>query len=168
MQAVDPNKDQSYFLFPITSEALSKTLFPLGGMTKPEVRAHGERLGLVTAKKKESQDVCFIPDGNYANFLTGHNKDSLPDGSGEIVTREGMLLVVTMVLEVYHWAKTWIGCGYGETLCYHIPQNKRLLLETTNTSKVMHLLVRVNWFREPKREADGRIRHRGTLWDVIL
>ena len=58
-------------------------------MTKPEVRAHGERLGLVTAKKKESQDVCFIPDGNYANFLTGHNKDTLPDGSGEIVTREG-------------------------------------------------------------------------------
>ena len=59
MQAVDPNKDQSYFLFPITSEALSKTLFPLGGMTKPEVRAHGERLGLVTQRKRITRCLFY-------------------------------------------------------------------------------------------------------------
>ncbi len=174
MQAVDPNKDQSYFLFPITSEALSKTLFPLGGMTKPEVRAHGERLGLVTAKKKESQDVCFIPDGKYANFLTGHNKNSLPDGSGEIVTMEGDV--------VGHHNGFWkytigqrrgLGVSVGKPI-YVIdidPRTKKVVIGDNKFLQSYALeAVRVNWFREPKERESltARIRHRGTLIPCTL
>ena len=62
MCAVDTDKDQSYFLFPVTRSALCQSLFPLGGLTKPEVRAHAARMGLLVANKAESQEVCFIPD----------------------------------------------------------------------------------------------------------
>ncbi|MGE3954958.1 MAG: tRNA 2-thiouridine(34) synthase MnmA [Parachlamydiales bacterium] len=69
LKGVDRNKDQSYFLFSMTQEQLSKTLFPLGGYTKPYIRELAEKHHLVTARKPESQDICFIPDGNYAAFI---------------------------------------------------------------------------------------------------
>jgi len=88
--AVDPAKDQSYFLFPMTPEALSATAFPLGGLSKPEVRAEAARLGLVTAAKPESQDVCFLPDGDRAGFVARQRPDL--DGSGDIVLEDGRVL----------------------------------------------------------------------------
>ena len=80
-KAADPLKDQSYFLWPIKKQDLPFIMFPLGNMTKVEVREHAERFGLITAKKKDSQDVCFIPDGDYRNFL------SLPIKQGEYLFR---------------------------------------------------------------------------------
>lgn len=69
LRAVNRAKDQSYFLFELTQEQLSYALFPLGEMTKQEVRAIAEAAGLPTAQKPESQEICFIPDGNYARFI---------------------------------------------------------------------------------------------------
>ncbi len=69
LRGLNPAKDQSYFLFELTQEQLSYALFPLGAMTKPEVRAMAEAAGLPTAQKPESQEICFIPDGNYARFI---------------------------------------------------------------------------------------------------
>ena len=92
MKAVDHKKDQSYFLFPITKKALSQTLFPLGGMTKPEVRAHAHRLGLITAKKKESQDVCFIPKGDYTEFIESQVPTQERAQTGEFVTEDGKVV----------------------------------------------------------------------------
>lgn len=69
-KAMDPAKDQSYVLYVLTQPTLAKTLFPLGGMTKQEVRQMAEEHSLVTARKSESQDICFVPDGDYAGFLT--------------------------------------------------------------------------------------------------
>ena len=88
--AVDRNKDQSYFLFPITPKALARTMFPLGGMSKPEVRAHAERLGLATASKPESQDVCFLPDDDHTRFVAERYPDL--DASGDIVDESGRVL----------------------------------------------------------------------------
>jgi len=68
-QAVDKNKDQTYFLYRITEEALSKTLFPLGDMTKPEVRARAKELGLITAEKKDSVGICFVGEIGIKEFL---------------------------------------------------------------------------------------------------
>jgi tRNA-specific 2-thiouridylase len=65
----DPLKDQSYFLYSMTQERLQRTLFPLGDLTKPEVRAHADRLGLATASKKESMEICFVPGNDYAAFI---------------------------------------------------------------------------------------------------
>ena len=76
----DASKDQSYFLYDLTQEQLSRTLFPLGAMTKSEVRAIALEQGLVTAKKRESQDICFVPGGNYASFIRGYTGHEYPQG----------------------------------------------------------------------------------------
>jgi tRNA-specific 2-thiouridylase len=65
----DTSKDQTYVLAMLTQEQLSRTLFPLGSLTKPEVRAYAEEHGLINAKKPDSQDICFVPDGDYASFI---------------------------------------------------------------------------------------------------
>jgi len=72
LKGIDSKKDQSYFLYALNQERMAKILFPLGGMTKSEVRAHAERFGLVTAQKKESMEICFIPNNDYAKFIEKH------------------------------------------------------------------------------------------------
>jgi len=69
LRAIDSSKDQSYFLFTLGQTELSRTLFPLGDMTKTEVRARARALGLANADKPESQEICFVPDGDYARFV---------------------------------------------------------------------------------------------------
>jgi tRNA-specific 2-thiouridylase len=69
LRAADATKDQSYFLFTLGQLELSRTLFPLGTMTKAEVRARARELGLANAEKPESQEICFVPDGDYARFV---------------------------------------------------------------------------------------------------
>jgi tRNA-specific 2-thiouridylase len=68
-RGVDRQKDQSYFLFELTQEQLQATLFPLGRLSKEQVRQHAIRLGLRVAEKPESQEICFIPDGDYRRFI---------------------------------------------------------------------------------------------------
>jgi tRNA-uridine 2-sulfurtransferase len=88
----DRSKDQTYFLFGLTQEQLSRTLFPLGGMTKPEVRELARKHGLALAEKPDSQEICFVPGGDYKNFIDAYlaeQGDSLPDTSGELVTTDG-------------------------------------------------------------------------------
>lgn len=90
LEAVDRDKDQSYFLFPMTKAALAATVFPLGELTKAEVRGHARRLGLLTAEKPESQETCFIPDDDHAAFV--QRAHPALDGAGEIVHEDGRLL----------------------------------------------------------------------------
>ncbi|MCB9759319.1 MAG: tRNA 2-thiouridine(34) synthase MnmA [Alphaproteobacteria bacterium] len=90
VQAADAEKDQTYFLFPVTLAALERTLFPLGGLTKAEVRAHARRLGFVTADKPESQEICFIPDQDHAGFIA-RARPAL-DGAGDIVDPRGAVV----------------------------------------------------------------------------
>ena len=66
----DRSKDQTYFLFGLTQEQLSRTLFPLGGMTKPEVRELARQHGLALAEKPDSQEICFVPGGDYKSSST--------------------------------------------------------------------------------------------------
>lgn len=75
-KGIDSQKDQSYFLYSLTQERLSKILFPLGHMTKSEVRMLAEKYGLVNSKKKESMEICFIPNHDYAKFITNQGKES--------------------------------------------------------------------------------------------
>ncbi len=79
-KAIDEGKDQTYVLYGLSQETLSRTLFPLGGMTKAEVRAIAEENGFINARKKDSQDICFIKDGNYRNFLLHHTGKPLIEG----------------------------------------------------------------------------------------
>ncbi len=89
---VDRAKDQTYFLFGLTQDQLSRTLFPLGHMTKPEVRELARHYGLASAEKPDSQEICFVPNGDYKAFIDAYLEEqgeSLPDTSGELVTTSG-------------------------------------------------------------------------------
>jgi tRNA-specific 2-thiouridylase len=86
-------KDQSYFLWELTQDQLSRSLFPLGEMVKAEVRAAAREAGLDIADKAESQEICFVPDGNYAGFieryLDAEDQSQRLPGAGEIVNDKG-------------------------------------------------------------------------------
>ncbi len=80
-RAVDAVKDQSYFLYTLTQEQLAHTLFPLGELTKEEARHIAEEQGLINAKKRDSQDICFVPDGDYVAFLERWQKKNYSPGN---------------------------------------------------------------------------------------
>lgn len=111
-KGVDARKDQSYFLFELTQDQLARALFPLGGMTKPEVRAIAHKYSLPVAEKGESQEICFVPDGDYARFIENYLRESESQtmaapvqklyslsvrkrqqpGEGDIVLRDGRVI----------------------------------------------------------------------------
>lgn len=80
-KAVDEGKDQSYFLAGLNQQQLSRIRFPLGGFTKGEIRKIAERQGLLTAKKKDSQDICFVPDGDFMGFICRYTGKAYPEGT---------------------------------------------------------------------------------------
>jgi tRNA-specific 2-thiouridylase len=83
----DPDKDQSYFLFGLSPEQLRRAVFPVGDLDKRAVRARARALSLPTADKPESQEICFVPDGDYARFV--ERNTAFEDRSGPVVDREG-------------------------------------------------------------------------------
>src|ERR1700688_2061062 len=88
----DSSKDQTYFLFGLTQEQLSRTIFPLGEMTRPEVRELARQHGLALAEKPDSQEICFVPGGDYKKFLEAYlveRGDSLPETAGKLVSTDG-------------------------------------------------------------------------------
>ena len=92
---VDASKDQTYFLFGLTQEQLSRTLFPLGSYRKPEVRALAAQHGLAVAIKPDSQEICFIPGGDYKKFISAYlheQGEEIPDTAGELVSTSGEVI----------------------------------------------------------------------------
>lgn len=167
MTAVDTNKDQTYFLFPMRPVALKRTLFPLGDMTKAEVRAHAERFGLVTASKPESQEICFIPDHDHARFV----RDQRPEheGAGDFVDREGNVLG-----QHDGYFKYTVGQRRGLGIALGAPayvlrieaDTRRVVLGSDADLRHGGLVAsRCNWLDrpEPDRVIHARIRHRGEL-----
>lgn len=88
LKGVDPAKDQSYFLYSLTQERMSKILFPLGHLTKPEVRKLADKYGLINAGKKESMEICFIPNNDYAKFIET-NADQKKIIKGKVLHEDG-------------------------------------------------------------------------------
>jgi tRNA-specific 2-thiouridylase len=164
--AVDTAKDQSYFLFPMTQKAVERTLFPLGGLTKPEVRAHAERFGLVTASKPESQEICFIPDDDHARFVRSHRPDA--DTAGEIVDEAGQVvgqhagyerftIGQRRGLDIALGRPAYVSRIDADTRRVHVTTRPETLLDTGL------LLGTPNWFDRPAadRTVEVRIRHQG-------
>ncbi|MEE9583543.1 MAG: tRNA 2-thiouridine(34) synthase MnmA, partial [Dehalococcoidales bacterium] len=88
LKAVDSAKDQSYFLYPLRQAQLRHLLLPLGYLRKTEVRRLAAEMGLPSAAKRESQDICFIPDNGYRSFISEH----IPSQPGDIVDSKGKIL----------------------------------------------------------------------------
>ena len=94
-KSLDAAKDQTYFLFGLTQEQLAKAMFPLGGFTKPQVRELARKLGLPVAEKPDSQEICFVPNGDYAAFIDAYFREKGIERTrthGEIVDTDGRVL----------------------------------------------------------------------------
>jgi tRNA-specific 2-thiouridylase len=94
-RSADRSKDQTYFLFGLTQPQLARTLFPLGGFEKSHVRELARELGIPTAEKPDSQEICFVPNGDYAAFIDAYFKEqgiSPDDTRGEFVTADGRVV----------------------------------------------------------------------------
>lgn len=89
-RSADANKDQTYVLYSLTQEQLSHTLFPLGSMTKEDTRRIAEERGFINSRKHDSQDICFVPDGKYVNFIKKYTGREYP--SGDYVDKSGNVL----------------------------------------------------------------------------
>ena len=100
-KAIDRTKDQSYVLYSMTQEQLAHTLFPLGKYQKAQVREIAARQGFLNAKKHDSQDICFVPDGRYAEFIEGYTGRQYPPGDflderGNVIGRHGGIIRYTI------------------------------------------------------------------------
>ena len=96
---MDESKDQTYVLWPVPQELLARTVFPLGDYRKTEVRAIAEERGLAVAYTPESQDICFIPDGNYRRFVrkkVAAEPGDVVDGEGQVLGRHGGVVDFTV------------------------------------------------------------------------
>jgi tRNA-specific 2-thiouridylase len=89
-KSADVRKDQTYVLYSLSQEQLAHTIFPLGRMTKEETRRIAEEMGFVNSKKHDSQDICFVPDGDYAGFMERFRGMTYPEG--DFIDREGHVL----------------------------------------------------------------------------
>jgi tRNA-uridine 2-sulfurtransferase len=95
LRARDDSKDQSYFLWGLTQQQLALSEFPLGELTKDEVRVAARRVNLPVAEKPESMELCFVPNGNYVQFIEAYSRESrspLSDTGGEIVNEQGVVI----------------------------------------------------------------------------
>lgn len=165
--AVDEDKDQSYFLFPVSKKALEHSIFPLGGLTKPEVRAHAERMGLLTAQKPESQEICFIPDDDHARFVKQARPEAV--GDGEIVDEEGRVLGRHDGYFRYTIGQRKglrLALGYPVYVLRIEPETRRVVVARDEKLGASGLFAsNCNWFDRPNPEevVNVRIRHRGRL-----
>ena len=95
LRAKDDTKDQSYFLWGLTQKQLARSEFPLGELTKDEVRGVAHRMNLPVADKPESMELCFVPNGNYVQFIEAYSRECgapFPDANGEIVNEDGAVV----------------------------------------------------------------------------
>ena len=116
-RAVDETKDQSYVLYTLTQSQLSRVLFPLGTSRKSEIRNIAESLGFANAQKQDSQDLCFVPDGDYAAFIEQYTGQSSP--TGNFVDKTGKVLGQHKGLIRYTIGQRK-GLGIGSSAPYYV------------------------------------------------
>lgn len=128
-KAVDHSKDQSYVLYSLSQEQLCRTLFPLGNYTKAQIRSLAEQNGLITAHKSDSQDICFIKDGNYRKFLESYTGKVFP--KGDFILKDNTVVGTHNGLPFYTpGQRKGLGVSYYEPL-YVVSkdiQNNKILL----------------------------------------
>ena len=175
----DRSKDQTYFLFGLTQEQLSRTLFPLGEMRKPEVREEAKRVGLRVFEKQDSQEICFVPGGDYKRFLDAYlaeQGEEIPDTSGELVTTTGEVIGThTGIHNFTVGQRKGLGVATGSPVyVLEIRGDQRQVVVGGGDELYSRTLIgkRANWIaiddlREPFR-VQAKIRHRHEPADAII
>ncbi len=175
----DRGKDQTYFLFGLTQEQLSRTLFPLGEMRKPEVREEAKRAGLRLFEKPDSQEICFIPGGDYKQFIDAYldeQSTEMPDSAGELVTAAGEVVGThTGIHNFTVGQRKGLGVATGSPLyVLEIRGDTREVVVGRDDELFSRTLraKRVNWIaiddlRAPMR-VQAKIRHRHEPAEAVL
>ena len=143
----DKSKDQSYVLYSLSQEQLASTLMPLGDLTKAEVREIAEEKGLITAHKSDSQDICFVPDGDYTDFISKWLGVTFPDGdyvdiNGKVIGRHKGMIRYTI------GQRKGLGMGFGKhmyVLDKSPDENKVILGDEEGLFKTKVLVKGVNY-----------------------
>jgi tRNA-specific 2-thiouridylase len=168
--AQDSNKDQTYFLYRVTEGALKKTIFPLAGYSKPEVRALAEKFNLPTAKRKESMGICFVGRIGIRDFL----KEYVTDFSeGNIINQDGAV-IGTHEGAIFYTVGQRSGLGVGGGLPYYVTGKDMLKNEVYVTSNIADealwtdsfRLTSVHWIHSTTEVKYVRNRHRAPLVEV--
>lgn len=171
LRGVDDRKDQSYFLWGVPPAVLDRMLFPVGELTKVEVRARARELGLTTAEKPESQEICFVPTNDYTDFLAGRLGSDHPAlQPGAMVTPDGEAVGEHDGYARYTVGqRKGLGGGFGERL-YVIETrpaaNEVVVGRQHDLDRSEVRLGDLNWLGEPPAEGDRvlvRLRHRAPL-----
>lgn len=168
-QAADANKDQTYFLYRVTGEALSKTLFPLGEYTKPKVREMAKERGLYTAGKKDSQGICFVGKVGIRDFLSQYVEQK----PGEVIDKVSGKVLGHHDGAIFYTLGQRHGLELGGGLPYYVvgkDMDKNEVYITTDLNdqslwKNTVQLASVHWINETPTEGeyDIRVRHRAPL-----
>jgi tRNA-uridine 2-sulfurtransferase len=171
LRGIDPDKDQSYFLWGVPERVLDTILFPVGELTKPEVRERARALGLTTAEKPESQEICFVPTGHYADFLADRLGTEHPalapgrvvDTSGRVVGEHDGYARYTV------GQRKGLGGGRGQRLYVlgvRPATNEVVVGGDDQLSRQSVVLDDLNWIAAPPvvgERVTVRLRHRGQL-----
>ncbi len=175
LRAKDDNKDQTYFLYRVTEDALKHTLFPLGDFTKPEVRELAKKFGLVTATKKESMGICFVGKVGIKDFLI---HELGPQAAGDVVNQDGVV-VGTHEGAIFYTIGQRHGLDIGGGLPYYVigkdmAKNQVRVTTDINDSNLWTnrlALSDVHWINGKPGEGSNvqvRTRHRAQLVDAVI
>jgi tRNA-specific 2-thiouridylase len=168
----DPARDQSYFLYGTTADQLDFLRFPLGDLPKSDVRRLAEEAGLIVAHKPDSQDICFVPDGDYASLVKKLRPETA--APGEIVALDGSVLGEHQgVVHFTIGQRRGIEVGGQKEPLYVVriePETKRLVVGPRRALAVASASVEgVNWLGEDQRELEAKVRSMGpavpAYWD---
>lgn len=175
-QSVTAAKDQTYALYNLTQEQLSRTLMPVGEYTKEQIRAFAETLGLSVAQKRDSQEICFIPDKDYARYIEENSGEKVPEG--DYIWKDGT--VVGRHKGITHYTigqrkRLGIALGRPVVVTEIRPQTNEVVLgETTDVFQMTLHASRLNWMSIPKLEgkkrflAKIRYNHAGAMCTVRM
>jgi tRNA-specific 2-thiouridylase len=174
-KAIDQKKDQTYFLYRVTGEALGKTLFPIGQYQKTEVRKMAEKRGLITAAKKDSQGICFVGSVGIKEFL-GEFVDTAP---GKVIDRESGTIVGGHEGAIFYTLGQRHGLSLGGGLPYYVVgkdmgKNEVYVSHDLNAENLWSdtiLMKDVHWINEPALDGaklSVRLRHQGKLLDCVF
>lgn len=174
LQAADANKDQTYFLYRVTGDALKKTLFPLGEYTKPVVREMAEARGLYTAAKKDSQGICFVGQIGIREFLSQYVEQS----AGPIIDKQSGKVLGQHDGAIFYTIGQRHGLDIGGGLPYYVAgkdMDKNEVYVTTNLNddslwRPELTITSPHWINEQPEEGTYhiRVRHRGALASASL
>ncbi len=174
LQAVDTNKDQTYFLYRVTGDALSKTLFPLGEFTKPEVREMAQQRGLFTAGKKDSQGICFVGQIGIREFLSQYVEQK----AGSIIDKQTGTVLGQHDGAIFYTIGQRHGLDVGGGLPYYVvgkDMDKNEVYVTTNLNddalwRPELTVASAHWINHTPEigEYQVRVRHRASLISTEL